>query len=45
MEDSRRLGEPLGLDGLYDLYAERIEAYQADPPGSGWGGVFIATTK
>ncbi|MEX2649490.1 MAG: adenylate/guanylate cyclase domain-containing protein [Alphaproteobacteria bacterium] len=34
-----------GLDGLYDLYDERIAIYQRDPPGPGWDGVFVATTK
>ena len=34
-----------GLNGLYDLYDERLEAYEANPPGKDWGGVFVATTK
>jgi len=34
-----------GLDVLYDLYAERIAAYRADPPGEDWDGVFVATSK
>ncbi len=34
-----------GLDGLYDLYDERSSAYEADPPGPDWDGVFVATTK
>jgi adenylate cyclase len=34
-----RLGE------LYDLYEERIEHYQENPPGPDWDGVFVATSK
>lgn len=41
-------GEAYGLGGLsvlYDLYVERIAAYQASPPDIDWDGVFIATSK
>ena len=34
-----------GLNGLYGLYDERLEAYEANSPGKVWGGVFVATTK
>ncbi|HAM47822.1 MAG TPA: adenylate/guanylate cyclase domain-containing protein, partial [Alphaproteobacteria bacterium] len=30
---------------LYDLYAERIADYRANPPGPDWDGVFVATSK
>jgi len=30
---------------LYDLYAERIAYYAANPPGLEWDGVFVALTK
>jgi adenylate cyclase len=30
---------------LYELYLERINAFAYDPPGPGWDGVFMATTK
>jgi len=30
---------------LYDLYAERIEYFAANPPGPDWDGVFVATSK
>jgi len=33
-----------GVDGLYDMYLERIEAYRADPPPD-WNGVYEAETK
>jgi adenylate cyclase len=41
--DCRKLNG--GLDGLYDLYDERIDTYELDPPGPGWDGVYVATTK
>ncbi len=34
-----------GMDGLYDLYAERITSYRESPPPSDWDGVFVATSK
>ena len=34
-----------GLNGLYDLYEERFDAFAANPPGADWDGVFVATTK
>ncbi len=33
------------IDGLCDLYNERIDEYEAEPPGDDWDGVFVATTK
>ena len=33
------------LKALYDLYEERVAAYEAAAPGEGWDGVFIAKTK
>lgn len=33
------------LDVLADIYAERIAEFRADPPGEGWDGVYVATTK
>ena len=33
------------LDGLYDLYVERMTDYRANPPGVDWDGVFVATSK
>jgi adenylate cyclase len=33
------------LDDLYDVYQSRIRAMQQNPPGPGWNGVFVATTK
>jgi len=33
------------LTGFYDLYAERIAHFAANPPGAAWEGVFVAETK
>jgi adenylate cyclase len=30
---------------LYQLYFERIKHHRADPPGPGWDGVTVFTTK
>ncbi|HVC50965.1 MAG TPA: adenylate/guanylate cyclase domain-containing protein [Stellaceae bacterium] len=35
----------LALAGFYDLYAERIEHFAANPPGPDWAGVFVAESK
>jgi adenylate cyclase len=36
---------PDGLDDFYDLYAERITEYRANPPPADWDGVYVATSK
>jgi adenylate cyclase len=33
------------LDDLYAVYEARIRAMQQNPPGQGWNGVFVATSK
>jgi adenylate cyclase len=33
------------LDGLYDLYRDRIEAFRETPPPDDWTGVYSALTK
>ena len=35
----------LSLEKLYDLYEERISAFQLHPPGATWDGTFTATSK
>ncbi|MBM3584379.1 MAG: adenylate/guanylate cyclase domain-containing protein [Alphaproteobacteria bacterium] len=43
------VAESRALDGalaaLYDLYDERLDIYEANPPGPDWDGVFVATSK
>ncbi len=41
----RKLANGFGVDGLYDMYLDRIEAYQADPPPADWNGVYEAESK
>jgi adenylate cyclase len=36
---------PEALQGVYELYIERISAFESDPPPSDWDGVFVALTK
>ena len=33
------------VDGLYDLYSERLDSFEAEPPSAEWDGVFVATSK
>lgn len=44
LENLRRTA-PQQLATLYSLYAERLTALQADPPGDRWDGVYVAKTK
>lgn len=33
------------MGDFYDIYAERIAEFEANPPGEGWDGVYTATSK
>jgi len=33
------------LAGFYELYAERITHFEANPPGYDWDGIFVSETK
>jgi adenylate cyclase len=41
----RELANGFGVDGLYEMYLDRIEVYQADPPPADWNGVYEAESK
>jgi adenylate cyclase len=43
--DAAQAAAPPRLFGLYELYAERLEAMRAEPPVAGWDGVFEARQK
>jgi len=44
--EARATHGPFDIDDtFFDLYDERIDAGEANPPGEGWDGVFTATTK
>ena len=43
---ARRLPQHLpSLQGLSDLYVERIEAFRKSPPPEKWDGVYVAKSK
>jgi len=41
----RKAANGFDVDGLYDMYVERIETYRADPPPPEWDGVYEAESK
>jgi adenylate cyclase len=47
IERARALSEQadLPLSGTYDLFSERIDAYEATSPGADWDGVYISLEK
>lgn len=45
IEKARAADEAHRFGLLYDLYAERIKAFQQSPPPANWDGVFALTTK
>ncbi len=38
-------GRDARLDGLYELYEERLAYFAENPPAADWDGVFVALTK
>jgi adenylate cyclase len=45
IEQLRAADSERKFDGLFDLYLERIQAFQLSPPPDGWDGVFALQTK
>jgi adenylate cyclase len=45
LEESRGDCERFGIVTLIDIYGDRIERLEHEPPHAGWDGVFIADTK
>jgi adenylate cyclase len=45
IERCRKAGEGFGIAALYDMYAERIEAFRRTPPPPDWNGVYEAESK
>jgi len=43
--EAREMAIPYDIDGLFDLYEQRIQDYEENPPGENWDGVFVATSK
>jgi adenylate cyclase len=45
LESCRKAAEGFGMGALYEMYAERIEAFHHNPPPPGWNGVYEAENK
>jgi adenylate cyclase len=45
IERCRKAANGFDVDGLYDMYVERIATYRADPPPAEWDGVYEAESK
>ncbi len=45
LDACRGLMDGFNLGGFYDIYQERLEEYEANPPGADWDGVYVATSK
>jgi adenylate cyclase len=45
IELCRKAGERFGVAALYDMYAERVEAFRRTPPPPVWNGVYEAESK
>jgi adenylate cyclase len=45
IERCRKVAGGFGVDGLYEMYLERIAAYRAEPPPPDWTGVYEAESK
>jgi adenylate cyclase len=45
LEPCRKAAEGFGIGALYEMYAERIEAFRRDPPPPDWNGVYGAESK
>ena len=43
--ECRTLLDGFRVAGLYDLYEQRLDEFEATPPAADWDGTFIATTK
>jgi len=41
----RKIDAGFGLEGLFDLYDERIQAFEQNPPPADWNGVATLETK
>jgi adenylate cyclase len=41
----RKFANGFDVAGLYDMYAERVEKFRADPPPADWDGVYEAESK
>jgi adenylate cyclase len=45
IEASRGLADHFGLDGLLEIYCERVHEFRVNPPPHDWNGVYALLTK
>ena len=45
IERCLKIAGHFGVDGLYEMYLERIAVYRADPPPPDWTGIYEAESK
>jgi adenylate cyclase len=45
LEQCQPLAPHFNIEGLYEVYQERIEGMEQEPPGPEWDGVYVAKTK
>jgi adenylate cyclase len=45
IERCRKFGDGFGLGYVFDLYSERIQIFNENPPPADWNGVFVLETK
>jgi adenylate cyclase len=45
IERCRKVAGNFGVDGLYEMYLERIAVYRTEPPTQDWTGVYEAESK
>ncbi|MGE0845755.1 MAG: CHASE2 domain-containing protein [Flavobacteriaceae bacterium] len=45
VSQSRELAAKFAVEGLFDVYGERIAQFRKNPPPRNWDGVFVATSK
>jgi adenylate cyclase len=45
IERCRKVAGNFGVDGLYEMYLERIAVYRTEPPPQDWTGVYEAESK
>ena len=41
----REANDGFGLDNVFDLYVERLDAFRQKPPPADWNGAFVLETK
>jgi adenylate cyclase len=45
LQECLKYAPPFQIEGLYEVYEERIEDMEREPPGADWDGVYVAKSK